>query len=104
MNTRSRPIFLSAILLACALLFAGCMGRTYALPLVQGESVTYSRTDPLGGTQIEATGVKVTKEEVTADTASWNTTYPTFTVKLTVKGYKRARTAADPKPAEDRQP
>ena len=78
------------LLLIAALSLTGCASK-YTLPNIQGESVTYSRTDPLGGTQIEATNVKVTDTEVTADTASWNTTYPSFSVKLTVKGYKRER-------------
>lgn len=79
------------ILLIAALALSGCASR-YTLPNVSGDAVTYSRTDPLGGTQIEATNVKVTNEAVTADTASFNTTYPAFTVKLTVKGYRRERT------------
>lgn len=81
----------TVILLTAVLALTGCSSSRYVLPNVSGESITYSRTDPLGGTQIEATGVKVTDEAVTADTASWNTTYPSFSVKLTVKGYKRER-------------
>ena len=80
----------TVILLVALLALSGCASK-YTLPNIQGESVTYSRTDPLGCTQIEATNVKVTDTEVTADTASWNTTYPSFSVKLTVKGYKRER-------------
>jgi hypothetical protein len=82
------------VLALAILALSGC-ATGYKLPLVEGESMTYSRTDPLGGTQIEATEVKVTEKEVTAETASWNTTYPAFTVKLTVKGYKRQRDAED---------
>lgn len=83
-----------AIILAAALLaLSGCMSasKDFTLPQVSADSLTYSRTDPLGGTQIEATGVKVTEDAVTADTASWNTTYPSFTVKLNAKGYRRER-------------
>lgn len=78
------------ILFVICLLLTGC---SYTLPAVSGDSVTYVRTDPLGGTKVEATGVKVTPEAVTAETASWTTTYPSFSVSLTVKGYKRDRVA-----------
>lgn len=83
------------LIVAACLALTGCSTpgkKTFKLPNISGESVTYSRTDPFGGTQIEATNVKVTDETVTAETASWNTTYPAFTVKLTVKGYRRERT------------
>lgn len=86
------------LLALLALCLTGCVSQKYTLPNVSGEAVTYSRTDPLGGTQIEATNVVVTDTEVRADTASWNTTYPSFTVKLTVKGYKRVRSLEDKKP------
>ena len=55
------------------------------------------RTDPFGGTHIDATGVKVTDKEVTAETANFAVTYPSFNVKLTVKGYKRQRAKEDDK-------
>lgn len=82
------------ILALMALCLTGCASN-YRLPNVSGDSVVYSRNDPLGGTQIEATNVVVTETEVRADTASWNTTYPSFSVKLSVKGYKRERSAED---------
>lgn len=96
MKTR---IVITVALLFVALFAQGCGSRAnYSLPNVSGESVVYSRTDPLGGTQIEATNVVVTDSEVRADTASWNTIYPSFSVKLAVKGYKRERTKEDKKP------
>lgn len=84
-------------IIAAALALTGCASN-YRLPNIQGESVTYQRTDPLGGTKIDATNVRVTDTEVQADTASFNTTYPSFSVSLTVKGYRRERTAEDKKP------
>lgn len=83
------------ITLALAMLALSGCATNFRLPNVEGESVSYTRTDPLGGTHIEATNVKVTDTEVTAETANFAVTYPSFNVKLTVKGYKRQRTASD---------
>lgn len=96
----SSCLFILAILSLCVCL-SGCVNNKFILPAVQGEAITYKRTDPLGGTTIEATNVRVTERAVTADTASWNTVYPSFTFQLTVKGYKRERTPADPAPVKE---
>lgn len=79
-----------ALLALVALAMTGCATR-FELPNVSGDSVTYHRTDPLGGTKIEATGVEVTDTEVRAETASWTTSYPQFSVTLTVKNYRREK-------------
>ena len=97
LHLRPLSALLAIIGVLCLLALTGC-ASSYKLPNVSGDSVVYSRTDPLGGTQIEATNVVVTPTEVRADTASWNTTYPSFSVKLTVKGYKRERTKEDKVP------
>jgi len=86
----------SCIIAIVALALTGCASN-FRLPNVEGESVSYTRTDPFGGTHIDATGVKVTDKEVTAETANFAVTYPSFNVKLTVKGYKRQRAKEDDK-------
>ncbi|MBS0328209.1 MAG: hypothetical protein JSR30_00020 [Proteobacteria bacterium] len=73
---------------------AGCLS-SIRLPAIEGQQVTYHRTDPIGGTTIEARNVRVTDQEVTAEHLSWSTTYPQFTFQITVDGYRRARTPAD---------
>lgn len=81
----------------CLLSLTGCVSKDFRLPNIEGESVTYTRTDPLGGTHIEATSVRVTDEYVTAETANFTVAYPSFNAKLTVKGYRRKRS---PEPVE----
>lgn len=83
------PVFALAALLV-ALGSGGCMSR-FTLPEVSGSSLEYKRTDSLGGTTISASNVEVTETEVKAERASWVTTYPQFSVSLTVTDYKRKR-------------
>jgi hypothetical protein len=90
------------LLLVPLFFLAGCM-TNYRLPEVQGERIVYHRTDPLGGTTIEATGVKVTKTFVTADHASWNTVYPQWSIQLSVDNFKQRRDPADKKVSVDEE-
>lgn len=78
----------TALLLLTALVLSGC---SYTLPAVSGDSITYVRRDPLGGTDIKATGVKVTDTHITAQSATWTTTYPQFSISLTVENYRQKR-------------
>lgn len=73
-----------------ALLLAGCASK-FDLPPVEGARFTYVRSDPLGGTTIEATGVKITETDISAEHASWSTKYPQFSVQLSVDGYHQVR-------------
>jgi PBP1b-binding outer membrane lipoprotein LpoB len=83
----------AAIALA-AILLSGCASIT--LPEVTAGKIEYHRTDPLGGTHITAIGVQVDREKgvVTAETVTWNTTYPAFSVQATITDYERKLTPA----------
>lgn len=97
-----KTLFLAIPLAFTALcLTSGC--RTFTLPEVQGESLVYHSSNPLGGTSIEATGVRVTKTFIKAESASWTTTYPQWTVHLAVKGYKQRRDKPDNKVSEEEE-
>lgn len=76
-----------AIITLAALLLGGC--ASYKLPAVTAAEISYHRTDPVGGTQITATNVRVDGDAVKADDATWVTTYPAFSVSVHVKGYER---------------
>lgn len=89
------------LLLISALLLSGCM--SYRLPEVQGDQVVYRRTDPLGGTTIDAKGVRVTKTFIKADHVSWTVTYPQWSVHLAVDGYKQRRDKPDTKVSVDEE-
>lgn len=85
------------LILLVPLLLCGC--ASYNLPAIQADSFIYHRTDPAGGTTIEAKGVKVTATEVIAERASWTTTYPAWSVQVVTEGYRRARTPEEIKAA-----
>lgn len=87
------------LIILVPLLICGC--SSYNLPQVQGQNVVYHRTDPFGGTTIEAKGVNVTETYVSAEHASWNTTYPTWSVQLSVDGFKQKRDKPDAKIPQD---
>lgn len=78
----------------CVAAFAcltGCASN-FRLPAVAGKMVHYERKDTFGGTVIDAKGVAVTADKVTADEVIWTTTYPQFSVSLHVIGYEQQRT------------
>lgn len=75
------------LVLACLVTLSGC--ASYRLPAITAESMTYKRSEPFGGTEVKASGVKVTDSKVTANTASWVTIYPSFSVSVSVEGYER---------------
>lgn len=79
----------TSLLIVCAACLTGC--THFNLPEVTAENAEYHRTDPFGGTHITATGVRVDKDAGTikADSATWTTTYPAFSVRATIKGYER---------------
>lgn len=78
---------MKSALVFAAMLLAGC--ASYKLPAVNAGQISYRRTDPLGGTQVEATNVRVEDGKVKAETASWVTTYPSFSVSVQVRDYER---------------
>jgi len=79
---------MTAVLLS-ALSLQGC--TNFTLPEVSAERAEYHRTDPFGGTSITATGVKVDRAAGTIKTesATWTTTYPSFSIRATINGYER---------------
>lgn len=81
--------FLSMLALLCG----GC-ASSFKLPEVAGKSVTYSRKDTFGGTTITAKGVQVTATEILAEVVTWNTTYPQFSLVVTVEGFSQKREEA----------
>lgn len=97
---KTRIHFLAVLLAITAFCLSGC--STFKLPEVQGQQVTYRRTDPIGGVTIEAKNVKVTEKYVTAEHASWSVTYPQFTMQLTVDGYKRKRDVTESTVPDDK--
>lgn len=88
----------TAVLLCIAALLTGCASN-FRLPPVAGKVLHYERKDSFGGTVIDAKGIAVTAEKVTADEVTWTTTYPQFSVSLHVVGYERQRTPAEKKEA-----
>jgi len=80
-----------ALLLACVGL-SGC--TSFTLPEVTAGKVEYHRTDPLGGSHVTAIGVRVDREAgvVRAESVTWNTTYPAFSVQATITDYERKLT------------
>lgn len=83
---KSKTTTLAALCIVI-LFFTGC--ASYSLPPIAADQIEYHRTDPFGGTLVKATGVKITDQTITAETASWVTHYPSFSVTVEVKGYKR---------------
>lgn len=77
------------ILFLAALLLSGC--ASYRLPDVTAQEVNYRRTDPFGGTQITAKNVRSGANSITADEAMWVTTYPSFSISVTLRGYERKK-------------
>jgi hypothetical protein len=61
------------------------------LPDISGDSFDYSRKDPLGGTIIHAEGVVNTAEYIQAAAVTWNTTYPQWSVSVSIKNYKQLK-------------
>lgn len=81
------------LLLLCVVALSGC--ATYQkLPEITAESFDYRRTDPFGGTQIHADKVQNLPDKVIAENVTWSTTYPQFTVAISVKNYTRLKAAS----------
>jgi len=78
------------LLVIVALALSGC-ATSYNLPAITAKEFEYNRTDPAGGTQVKAKNVRVEDDRVKADEASWNTTYPAFSLRVSVKGYERIK-------------
>lgn len=85
MKTRLKSI----VTLGACVALAGC--KNFELPEVAASEVEYRRSDPFGGTQISATGVKIDKAAglLKADSAEWSTTYPSFSINARVKDYEQ---------------
>lgn len=72
-----------------ALTLGGC-ATFQKLPPIAADSLDYKRTDSFGGTIITAKDIKKAADgTITAGSVTWNTTYPLFSVTLTVTGYKQ---------------
>jgi hypothetical protein len=73
-----------------AILVLGASGcASYTLPPITAQKIVYDRKDPIGGTHIEAVGVRVDAGMVRADRATWVTTYPAWSISVTVEDYSR---------------
>jgi hypothetical protein len=79
------------LILVGLLALTGC-STLQKLPPINAEEFTYERRDPAGGTKITAKNVKsnLAKNEVSADEVDWNTTYPMFSISVSVKGYSQS--------------
>lgn len=79
---------LTVALAGLALLATGCS----TLPnFVSVEELSYQRTDPAGGTKIEAKGLRRDGDGLTAEEYSRETHYPSFNQSVKLKGAKFAK-------------
>lgn len=75
--------------------FTGCSSgvNQIDLPDISATALTYKRTDPAGGTVIEASNLVDHGTHLTADRLKVTTIYPTITLTLDVENYKRVKPA-----------
>lgn len=70
-------------------LLSGCTSTLSKLPPISGDTVTYERHDPFGGTTLKATKVSIKPDgSVVADEVELTTVYPQFGLHIKVTGYR----------------
>lgn len=100
MNVNRTHLAYGLGLVVVLLILAGCSGcssiNRIDLPDISADSITYKRTDPVGGSVVEAKNLVDHGTHVTADRVKVTTIYPTVTLTIDVENYKRVKPAPAP--------